>query len=76
MSNNDFEKAMILFQIAQIDNAFRQAKKVVETQKVIGFMTPQLAMNFNNMFANLLTLQKDRENLVKLAQEEYGMDIK
>lgn len=36
MSNTDFEKAMILFQIVQIDDAFKRAKQVVETQKVIG----------------------------------------
>ena len=75
MPNNDFEKAMILFLIAQIDDSFKQARQIVETQKVIGFMTPQLAMKFNNMFVSLLTLQEDREQLVKLAREEYGMDI-
>lgn len=76
MSNTDFEKAMILYHLSQIDEAFNSAKQTIEIQKQIGFMTPKTAESFIGMFGCLIKLQSEREKLVCIANEVYGMNIR
>lgn len=76
MSNTDFEKAMILYNLSKIDEAFNSAKQTIEIQKQIGFMTPKTAESFIGMFRCLIKLQSEREKLVSIANEVYGMNIR
>lgn len=75
MSNADFEKAMILLQLAEIDGMFEEAKQCIEMRKDIGFMTPELVTSFQELFTNLIKLQESRNVLIKLANETYNMNL-
>ena len=70
------EKEIILMQLFEIDIALLKAKEVIETQKRIGYMTPQLAMHFQQLFTNLYGLMENRAKLVEIANSEYGLNIK
>lgn len=70
------ERDAIILQLAAMDLAFAKAKMVIERQKYIGFMTPELAENFRNLFAHLVEGAELRAKLVELANTKYGMDVK
>lgn len=73
--SNEFEKASILFSLAQIDNAFKEAREIIQLQKLFGIMTPELSAEMQKMFKTLFQLQEDREKLIKLANEKYDMNL-
>lgn len=73
--SNEFEKATILVSLAQIDNAFKEARKIIQLQKLFGIMTPEISAEMQKMFKTLFQLQEDREKLIKLANEKYDMNL-
>lgn len=70
------EKEIILMQLFEIDIALLKAKKVIERQKQIGYMSPELAMHFQKLFIGLCDLMENRAKLVEIANSEYGLNIK
>ena len=70
------EKEIILMQLFEIDIALLKAKEVIETQKRIGYMTPQLAMRFQQLFTNLYGLMENRTKLIEIVNSKYGLNIK
>lgn len=70
------EKEIILMQLFEIDIALLKAKEVIETQKRIGYMTPKLAMHFQQLFTNLYGLMENRTKLIEIANSKYGLNIK
>lgn len=73
--SNEFEKATILVNLAQIDKTFKEAREIIQLQKLFGVMTPELAAEMRKMFQNLFQLQEYRERLIKLANEKYDMNL-
>lgn len=69
------EQEAIILQLALMDLSFARAKILIERQKHIGFMTPELAENFRNLFAELAKGMELRAELVELANTKYGMNV-
>lgn len=69
------EQEAIILQLLAMDLSFARAKMVIERQKHIGFMTPEMAERFRDLLEQLVKGEELRAKLVELANTKYGMNV-